>query len=108
MSPAIIGLFVFTVVAQLFAISLLPKTGGFTQPGPTVLCSIAFILSIGALARIAHSGVEVGILIPLMSAVVPFVTMMIGIYAYGESASALKITLISVSCVLIAVAAARG
>jgi multidrug transporter EmrE-like cation transporter len=108
MSVTNIATFIVAVVAQLAAIALLPRTGGFTQIVPTVLCCALFLLGIGALARLAHGGAELGILIPMMSAVIPLATIVIGIVAYGESASPIKLTLLGLSCVLVGIAASRA
>ncbi len=102
-----IATFAIAVLTQLAAIALLPRTGGFTQLVPTLLCSALFLTGIAALARLAHDGVELGILIPMMSAVIPLATIVIGVVAYGESTSPVKLTLLGLSCVLVGIAASR-
>ena len=79
MSVTNIATFAIAVLTQLAAIALLPRTNGFTQLVPTLLCSALFVIGIGALARLAHGGAQLGILIPMMSAVIPLVTIVIGI-----------------------------
>ena len=103
-----IAWFLFSVVAQLGAITLLPRTAGFTKAAPTLLCAGLFLLGIYALARLTHKGVDLGLLVPAMSGFIPLVTIAIGIFVYGESASPLKLGLLVGACVLIGVAAARG
>ena len=85
MSVTNIATFAIAVLTQLAAIALLPRTNGFTQLVPTLLCSALFVIGIGALARLAHGGVELGILIPMMSEVIPLVTIVIGVVVYGET-----------------------
>ncbi len=108
MSVLNIATFMVSVLAQLGAILLLPRTAGFTQLGPAVLCCLLFSLGGAALARLAHSGVELGILVPLMATIIPLATITIGIVAFGESASPLKLTLLGAACMLIGVAATRA
>jgi multidrug transporter EmrE-like cation transporter len=108
MSAVNIAIFAVSVIMQLLAIALIPRTAGFTNPLFTALCGVAFLIGIGALARLSHRGVELGILIPIMSGVIPLVTIAIGIFFYGESASPLKLSLLGLSCVLIGVAASRA
>jgi multidrug transporter EmrE-like cation transporter len=108
MSVTNIATFAIAVLTQLAAIALLPRTNGFTQLAPTLLCSALFVIGIGALARLAHAGVELGILIPMMSAVIPLVTIVIGVVVYGESTSPVKLALLGLSCVLVGIAASRA
>ena len=108
MTPMTIALFLIAVAAQLASVALLPPTHGFSRLGPTVLCCALFLLGVGVLARLTYSGVQLSILIPLMGAVIPLASIAIGILLYGESASASRVALLVVSCVLIGVAAHRG
>jgi hypothetical protein len=66
------------------------------------------VIGIGALAAWRTTGSQLGILIPMMSAVIPLVTIVIGVVAYGESASPIKLTLLGLSCVLVGIAASRA
>lgn len=106
MSPATIALFAGSVIAQLMAISLLPRTEGFTKVLPTAACCALFLVGLGAMANLTRKGVELGVLIPMISAIIPLVTIFIGILFYGESASVLKVSLLMGACVLIAGASA--
>ena len=108
MSVTNIATFAIAVLTQLAAIALLPRTNGFTQLVPTLLCCALFVIGIGALARLAHAGVELGLLIPMMSAVIPLVTIVIGVVFYGESTSPIKLALLGLSCVLVGIAASRA
>lgn len=107
MSPITLSIFAATVVAQLAGVTLLPKTIGFTKPIPSILCAGAFLLAIIALARLSFRGVELGIMIPMTSAIVPLAAIGIGIVFYGESASPFRLSLLAVSCVSVGIAAAR-
>jgi multidrug transporter EmrE-like cation transporter len=103
-----IAIFLVALVSQLIAVALLPRTVGFTKIGPTILCCVLFIIGVGALSRLIFKGVELGLLIPIMAAVMPLVTIVVGIVLYGESASPVKLSLLGVSCVLIGIAASRA
>ena len=108
MSFATVSIFLFSVLAQIAGISLIPKTEGFTKPLVTVACCALFVLGVGALARLSQRGVELGILIPIMAATIPLLTIVMGIVLYQESASPLKLSLLGAACMLIGVAAARA
>jgi multidrug transporter EmrE-like cation transporter len=99
-----IGLFCATLVGQLCAIALLPRTRGFVAPLPTMACVAAFVFSIWMISRLAHEGTSLGILIPLLNAIIPLGTVAIGVLGFGESASLSRIAMLLVACVLIGVA----
>jgi small multidrug resistance pump len=103
-----ISFFAVAVFTQVAAVALLPRTQGFTQPLWTGLCCVLFLVGVGALARLSYRGVELGILIPIMSVFVPLATILAGIVFYGESTSPVKLSLLGVSCILIGIAAARA
>ena len=96
--------FIAALAGQLGAIVLLPRTQGFTAPWPTVACLSVFAFSIWMIARVAHNGASLGILVPLLNAIVPIGAVAIGILLYSESASSLKIGMLLAACMLIGVA----
>jgi multidrug transporter EmrE-like cation transporter len=102
----ILSMFLASVGFQVLAVALLPRTRGFTQLLPTLGCSLLFICGIWMVARMYQSGAKLGILSPLLAAVIPLGVMAVGIIVYHESASPLRITLLVLACGLIGVAAA--
>ena len=98
------GNFIVLVVLQVAAFALLPRTQGFTNPGVTATMLVLFAISYWLMARMIRSGADLGILIPLMAAVVPLAVVAIGAIYYHESASQLKIALLASACTLIGVA----
>jgi|HubBroStandDraft_6_1064221.scaffolds.fasta_scaffold1902178_1 multidrug transporter EmrE-like cation transporter len=103
-----VGLFGAAVVAQVISISVLPRTLGFTNLTYTLVCLIAFDLSLWICARLFVSGVSLGVLIPTMSALVPLASILVGIVAYHELASIPRLVLLVTACGLIGVAASFG
>jgi multidrug transporter EmrE-like cation transporter len=99
-------LFFASVAFQLLAMVLLPRTRGFTVPLPTLGCSALFVAGIWMIARMYQSGAKLGIMSPLLAAVIPLGVIAIGIFLYHESASPPRIALLVGACVLIGVAAA--
>ena len=63
-----------------------------------------FVCGIGAIARMYVSGAKLGIMSPLLAAVIPLGVIAIGILAYNESASPLRIALLLGACGLIGAA----
>ena len=93
------------VSANIFALSVLPRTVGFTKVLPTFACVVGFVATAWALSRLVHSGMQLSILIPLAAAIIPLATIVVGIFLYGESASPQKISLLVVACGVIGFAA---
>lgn len=104
LTPTVIGTFVVSVVLQVLALSLLPRSDGFTRPLPTLGLITAFIAGIWLMARLTASGVPISILIPLTGAVVPLAVVAVGILVYGEPASLFRVGLLMVACLLIGLA----
>jgi multidrug transporter EmrE-like cation transporter len=99
-------MFAASAVLQLIGLIMLPLTKGFTEPMPTLGAALSFLVGIGLLARLIHSGVNLSALIPLLAATVPLATIAFGVLVYGESASLLKITMLVSACGLIGFASA--
>jgi multidrug transporter EmrE-like cation transporter len=101
MSAIVIALFALAAAGQLVGVALLPRTAGFTNPLPTAGCCLFFLLGVYGLAELARRGVQLGILIPIMTGIIPLTSIVIGMVFYGESASALKLGLLISACVLV-------
>ena len=106
MSLRAVLLFAASVAFQLLAMLFLPRSQGFTRPLPTLACALLFVCGIWMVARLYASGAKLGIMSPLLAAVIPLGVIGIGIFAYQESASPLRIGMLVGACVLIGAAAA--
>jgi multidrug transporter EmrE-like cation transporter len=95
---------VVSVVSQICGLFLIPMTKGFTEPLPTLGVSVAFVFAIGLMARVAHSGVNLSILAPMFSAIVPLAGIIIGMMVYHEAVSPAKLGALVTACALIGVA----
>jgi multidrug transporter EmrE-like cation transporter len=102
----VVWMFTTSVAAQLVAISLLPQTRGFTNLLPTIACGAAFLVGIGMVAKMVHSGLPVGILMPLLAAIVPLGGIVIGVLLFGEPTTVARMSLLVFACVLVGAAAA--
>lgn len=100
-TPGIIMMFAVSVVFQVIGILLMPMTKGLTEIMPTLGSALAFLVGLGAMARIIHSGINLSILAPFMAAIVPICIVTISIFIYGESASLTKISLLLSACFVI-------
>lgn len=99
-------MFLASVALQVLAMALLPRTRGFTVLLPTLGCAALFVCGIWVIARMYLSGAKLGIVSPLLAAVIPLGVIAIGVLLYQESASPLRITLLVAACGLIGAAAA--
>jgi multidrug transporter EmrE-like cation transporter len=102
---SVFGLFFASVGFQLLAVILLPRTQGFANPLPTIGCAAFFVCGIWMVARLYYGGAKLGIVMPLLAAVIPIGIIVIGITMYGETASPFKIVLLLAACGLIGAAA---
>lgn len=106
---AVLLQFGIAVAANIGSLGLLPLTGGFTRPAATAACVTLFILNIWMLSRLIHGGAPLSLLTPVMAALIPLVTIAMGVLFYGENSSPLRIGLLIGACALSACAAAvRG
>jgi multidrug transporter EmrE-like cation transporter len=103
-TPSLLLSFSAMIALQLGGVILLPRTEGFTNLGATAALLALFAISYWLLARIVHSGANIGIMIPIMSTIIPLATVAIGVLVYGESASVVRITLLVTACILVGVA----
>lgn len=103
-SPTIVGLVLLSAASQILGLFIMPATKGLTQPLPTLGFALCFAIGIGLLARISNMGVNLGLLIPIVAALVPLGAVAIGVLFLNEPASLAKIGTLVFACVLIGVA----
>ena len=108
LTPSIIALVATSVICQVIGASLMPLTRGLTEIVPTIGFGIAFAIGLGIMARLINSGINLSALLPFMAAVVPLCAIAVGIIFYGEFASALKISLLIMSCLTIGFASSMS
>jgi multidrug transporter EmrE-like cation transporter len=95
----------FVTITQVIGSSLLVKTDGFRALGWTALCLGIYVVSFFAMATMFREGMPLGLLLPLLAAIVPLLAIGVGVFFFGETASSLRIGLLVLACVLIGVAA---
>lgn len=93
---------------QVLGLSLLPLTKGFTNPVATLVSAARFVIGLGLLARLTHDGVDLGLLVPLTSTLIPLCAIAVGVLFYGEAASLAKLGLLLAACALIGLASIIG
>ena len=108
LTPSIIALVATSVVCQVIGASLMPMTKGLTEIIPTLGFAIAFAIGLSIMARLINNGINLSALLPFMAAVVPLCAIAVGVFVYGESASALKISLLIFSCLTIGFASSMS
>ena len=103
-TPGVMVMILVSIIAQVIGLFLMPMSKGLTNPIPTIGFALSFMVGIGMLARAANSGVNLGLLVPIVAASVPLGAIAIGVLVYGETASIAKIGTLVVACLLIGVA----
>lgn len=101
LTPGILMMFAVSIVFQVIGLSLLPMTKGATALIPSLGCGISFLVGLGMMARLTVSGVNLGVLIPFMAAIVPICVIAVSILVYGGSVSITKISLLVSACLVI-------
>ncbi len=98
-------LVVFVTLTQVAGSALLVKTDGFRALGWTGLCLGIYVASFYAMAVMFREGMPLGLLLPLLAAVVPLMAIAVGVMLFGETASWTRLGLLFASCILVGVAA---
>jgi multidrug transporter EmrE-like cation transporter len=104
MAGAGVGLiitFTISMAAQLLGMAMLPLTQGLTRPVPTLICALGFLVGIGLMARLVNGGVNLSVLIPLMSTVTPLASIAMGLLLFGDTASVPKLVVLLAACGLV-------
>jgi multidrug transporter EmrE-like cation transporter len=97
----IIITFTISVAAQLLGTAMLPLTQGLTRPVPTLVGALGFLIGTGLMARLVNSGVNLSVLVPLVSAAVPLASIAMGVLLFGDTPSVPKLALLLAACGLI-------
>jgi quaternary ammonium compound-resistance protein SugE len=99
-----VALFVVVVAGQILGSVSLVKTAGFTHPGWSVACAAIYALSLYCLALLLNQGAPLSLLMPLMAAIVPIVTILIAVLVLREGASMARLGLLLLSCAIVGLA----
>ena len=97
----IIILLIISVIVQIFAIFMVPLSRGLTQPIPTIIMTVAFMIAIGIVVRVANTGINLSFLVPGTSAMIQLGAVAVGILAYGEAASLARVGALVIACLLV-------
>lgn len=84
--------------------SLLPRTDGFSNLTWTALCLGAYVVSLWAIAVLIRQGVALSIIVPLMAAAVPLLTIGVVYFFFGQTFTIPKLALLVAACLAIGVA----
>jgi len=97
-------LFASATLFQLAGATLLPLTKGMTSPGPTMAVAICYAIGVTCMARLIISGVNLSLLIPIITVTIIVCSVGIGMAFYGDSASPAKLAMLLASAALIGLA----
>ena len=93
--------FTISIAAQVLGVAMLPLTQGLTRPVPTLIGALGFLIGTGLMARLVNSGVNLSVLVPLVSATSPVASIAMGVLLFGESPSVPRLVLLLAACGLI-------
>lgn len=100
----VLALLIGSISVQAYAMFLLPLTRGATAIVPTLGVMISFCIFTVLISRLMTSGMTLSILVPLLSAAGPLAAIAIGIFAYGEAASFMKLATLLTACGMVVIA----
>lgn len=104
LSPLTLVLFIAATLFQLAGATLLPLTKGMTAPGPTAAVAVCYVIGVTCMARLIVSGVNLSLLIPIITVTIILCSVGVGIMFYGDNASPTKIAMLTGAAVLIGLA----
>jgi multidrug transporter EmrE-like cation transporter len=108
LNPIIIRIVIFfaVLITQITALTLLPKTEGFTNPLTTTICLLVYIFSLYLLTQLFQSGMTLSFVTPLLAALIPLATIAVDIAIYRTPLPTAKVLLLIGACGLIGYASA--
>ena len=104
-SLRVVIMVLIVAATQVGGATLLTKTNGFREIGWTVACLATYAVSLFVLAETIRQGMALSLVMPILAALVPMATIAVAVVVLGESASWLRLGLLSGACVLIGIAA---
>lgn len=99
-----LAIFGASMVLQLLMIAMLPLSRGYTKPIATLLTIASMNLAIYLFALLIQRGVQLSVLLPISSALIPIGAIALGVFVFGEPAPWLKIILLVSASILVGVA----
>ena len=100
-SAGLIITFTISLAAQVLGMAMLPLTQGLTRPVPTLIGALGFLIGLGLMARLLNNGVNLSMLIPLMSTAMPLASIAMGVFLFGDTLSVPKLAVLLAACGLI-------
>ena len=101
-------MFLLAIAGQVIGASFLPATKGFTHATYTFACVGGFVVALFCMARLIASGIDLSMVVPVMTCSVPLGILAVAFLYYGEPASISKVALLVTAVGLIGVASVLG
>ncbi|MES2493580.1 MAG: hypothetical protein V4579_09920 [Pseudomonadota bacterium] len=84
-------LFAGAAIFQLIGVLLLPATKGMTQLLPTLGVVVGYAIGVTCMSRMIVSGMDLSLMIPLITVTIMLAAVAAGVILYGDTASPIKI-----------------
>lgn len=97
-------LFAGAAIFQLIGVLLLPATKGMTQPLPTLGVALGYGIGVTCMSRMIVSGMDLSLMIPLITVTIMLAAVAAGILLYGDTASPIKIGALIVAGLMVGIA----
>ena len=97
-------LFAAATIFQLIGVLLLPATKGMTQLMPTLGVALGYAIGVTCMSRLIISGVDLSLMIPLITVSIMLAAVAAGVILYGDTASPIKIASLIAAGVMVGIA----
>ncbi|PHQ64202.1 MAG: hypothetical protein COC10_02155 [Sphingobium sp.] len=87
MTAGTLALFVAATLFQLAGASILPATRGMTAPLPSFGVFACYAIGVVCMARLILSGVDLSLLIPIITLAIIIGSVIVGMTIYGDAPS---------------------
>lgn len=101
LSAGTIALFLGAAIFQAVGVSVLPLTQGMTKPLPILATFACYAVGIWCMGKLIASGIDLGVMVPIITLLVIGGAIVIGIFAYGENPSMMKLALLAGATLLL-------
>ncbi|MBA4089643.1 MAG: hypothetical protein C0494_03480 [Sphingobium sp.] len=91
MTAGTMALFVAATLFQLAGASILPATRGMTAPWHSLAVFACYAIGLICMARLVVSGVNLSLLIPIITLAIIIGSVVVGLAIYGDSPSPMKL-----------------
>jgi quaternary ammonium compound-resistance protein SugE len=89
------------VISQIAGAYLLSLSKGFTNPVYSIASVLCAVVALAVMGRLINSGLRLSTIFPLVAALIPLGTILVGVIFNGDPASVGRIAMPVLYCILV-------